>query len=199
MKAWIPTLLAGLLLASVNSHAQNLKPEPGLWRNESTVLINGTDLFEQMLKAQQAMLDSLPAEQRATMQAMLGEMGDPNINDYCISAEEANRGRDTWRDQLKKDMPNCEIKVTDSSNNSMSFTGTCRDTGEEGFVGEISGDMQLVNSRELRTSFTGKGVMNPGEGSELPVSSTDMSTIETRAISRWIGSDCSELPEQDDD
>lgn len=198
MRTGISALIS-LCLIGTASHAQSLKPEPGVWRSESTVLVNGTDLFAQMRQAQQAMLDSLPAEQRAAMQAMLGEMGDLNTNDYCISAEEASQGSDAWAEQLKKDMPNCDISVSSANDNSLSFSGNCRDTGEEGFVGDISGEMQLISRREIHSRFTGEGLINAGEDSDLPISTSGKSTIETRDISRWIGSDCSQLPEPDDD
>lgn len=197
MKTGISILITGLCLISTASHAQSLRPDPGVWRSESSVLINGTDVLAQMRQAQQAMLDSLPADQRATMQAMLGEMGDMNTNDYCITEQEAARGYDGWLEQAKKEMPNCDISTSGSSGNKILFTGNCRDTGSEGFVGSINGEVEIISNKEVRSRLSGKGIVSLDETAGAAFAGGQTMDIETRDTSRWISGDCSQLPVDD--
>lgn len=190
--------LSTLIFSSGGLHAQSISPspEPGLWRSEATTLINGENLQAALRAAQQDMFKDLPPEQRALMQDLLGEGEEVGIDMECISAEEASNLTNPQKliETARRDMPECTLEVEDASGSSMSIIGNC--AGNDGFSGDMRGELTMVSTREMRSRFTGKGRMqvNPEDAPEhiQGMASQEPVDIEHSEISTWVAADCGE-------
>jgi hypothetical protein len=190
-------LLSTLALAPALLCAQQLdtSPKPGLWISESTTLINGVDMQARMREMRTNMLNSLPPEQRAMAEEMLGteeQVGERQ----CITADIAKTLTDPQallRD-ARENMPKCDFKISQSSADALQFTGRCNDP--DGFTGDMSGTIEMLSSTEMRSTFNGLGAYalpagllgpdaGPGDGEV---------TLSHRQISRWQSSDCGNAP-----
>ncbi len=177
----------------VSAHAQSISPLPetGLWEVESTTLINGQDLMAAIRETRRAMLEQIPEEQRAIMEAMMQEDDDDNAYDCITEADAANfRRPEALINELQQDMPGCTIALTESGGNRLAFAGTCADA--DGFTGDMQGEIVMVSAREMRHSISGTGTLDtPAE--ELPPSMQGMSgNVETQhtEVARWVAADC---------
>ncbi|MEH6689304.1 MAG: DUF3617 family protein [Halopseudomonas sabulinigri] len=184
------TVTAPLFAASITP-----TPEPGLWNSDSTTMINGVDMLKKMRDARDAMLANMPAEQRA----MIGQMmDDVEIagEQRCITSALAKQmtDPDTLLADAQQQMPGCELKVTQNADDRLEFNGECVNT--DGFTGTMQGDVQMVSSREMRSNFMGDGTykvsehLTGGLSEELngPVK------IEHSETSKWVASDCGDVP-----
>lgn len=187
-----------LILSSGVLHAQSISPspEPGLWRSEATTLINGQNLQAALRAAQQDMFKDLPAEQRALMQDLLGEGEEVGIDMECISAEEALNLTHPQKliETARRDMPECTLEVEEASASSMSIVGNC--AGNDGFSGDMRGELTMISAREMRSRFTGKGRMQvPAEEAHESLqgmASQEPVDIEHSETSVWVAADCGE-------
>lgn len=186
-------------LFSVGSQAQSISPQPeaGLWRSEAKTLINGEDLQAAMRVAQQEMLKNLPQEQRAMLSEALGDMQDMGVNMECISEQQARDLTNPERliESARRDMPECTLQAEEASESSLRVTGNC--AGSEGFNGDMHGELTMVSSREMRTRFTGQGIMQL-DAEQVPESMQNMATgkpvnIEHNETSTWVSADCGDL------
>lgn len=182
--------LAGSLIVSAQAQSISPLPETGLWQVESTTLINGQDLMAAIRESQRAIMEQLPAEQRAMMEAMMQQ---DEAEDYdCITEADLYNFRNpqTLIADIQRDMPGCSIELSESSGNRLAFTGTC--DGTDGFSGDMQGEIVMVSAREMRHSFSGKGSLDT-PADELPASMQGMSgTVETEhtEVARWVAAEC---------
>ena len=186
----LATLLGGFLL---NAQAQDISPLPdaGLWEIESTTLINGQDVVAAIKEVQRQALSQLPAEQRAMMEAMLQDDADER-DTQCITEQDRANFRDVQSllDATREDMPGCDITLTESGDNRLAFTGNC--DGSDGFTGTMQGEIVMLSAREMRQTFSGKGVLDASVD-ELPPGMQSMTgevTTEHTEIARWIAAEC---------
>ena len=187
------TLGLSLLVASLVSQAEGLSPtpEPGLWRTESTTLINGEDLQATIKAAQESFLESMPADQRDMMRQIMASQDEANAADMeCISATEANAmaNPEAVLAKAREDMPDCQLTLESSSSDKLVFTGTC--SGDEGYDGDMRGELTMQGSREMHTRFVGQGRMDVGD---LPVDGDGTVNIESSSVSRWVAADCGDV------
>lgn len=186
-------------ITSVGAVAESIRPqpEPGLWRSEARTLINGQDLIAEMRAAQQQALEGLPPEQRAQMQSMLENQGDPSVQTECITADQAAKMADPQAilADAQQQMQNCQIKIDRVSDSTLNFTGRCE--GNEGFTGDMHGELTMVSAREMRSRFTGNGVyemdipdMPPGQ----PGMDGGPVEIQHSETTRWVAADCGTVP-----
>jgi len=188
--------ISGLIFSSL-SFAQSISPvpEPGLWRSEATTLINGQDAQAAMREAYEQMMAQFPEEQRAQMAEALG-VNDLSVDMECISAEDAEAMTNPQKllAEAKQDMEGCDIDVQQAGSSRLTFSGTC--DNNEGFSGDMQGELTMVSSREMRSKFSGKGnyqalaesgsVGTPGtEGGPVDIQHTE--------VSRWISADCGDV------
>lgn len=105
-----------------------LKRDPGLWE----MRMNQGSPLAAMMQGMQGMLDSIPADQRKQMEAMMGKSGmsaaQPNVIKQCLTPEMAARDFEPYVD----DDPDTKCKTTSKklSKDSAEFTYTC--TGPDG-------------------------------------------------------------------
>lgn len=189
-------LLSLFCLVATAAQAQSISPQPeaGLWRSEATTLINGEDLQAALRAAQEDMLKDLPEEHRAMMSQALGDPEAIGVNMECISAEEARSltNPELLIESARKDMPECTLQLEEVSESSLRITGNC--AGSEGFTGDMHGELTMVSAREMRTRFTGQGIMRL-EAEQVPESLKHMATgelvdIEHSEKSTWVAADC---------
>ncbi|MEH6563896.1 MAG: DUF3617 family protein [Halopseudomonas sp.] len=191
-------LLAGLLSTSATTLlAASIQPtpEPGLWISESTTLINGVDMQAKMLEVRQNMLAGMPEEQRAMAEKMMNDAEEAGHR-RCINAELAKKMTDpeTLLADAREQMPGCDLQVDQKDDDQLEFHGNCANS--EGFNGDLSGDMQMVSSKEMRSNFLGEGTYQLpaqaagalGEEFNGPVK------VEHKETSKWVGSDCGDTP-----
>ncbi|SDT87639.1 DUF3617 family protein [Halopseudomonas salegens] len=189
-KSLIACLAGGILL---NAQAQDISPLPetGLWQVETTTLINGQDMMSAIREAQRQALSQLPEEQRAMMEAMM-QQDEDQVNHECVTNDDLATfsDADALLQDLLRDMPGCSIELTERGGDRLAFAGTC--DGEEGFTGDIEGEVVMTSAREMRHTFTGNGTLNT-KSNELPPGMQDMTgQVETRhtEIARWVAADC---------
>jgi hypothetical protein len=188
--------LPALLLPGMGV-AQSISPtpEPGLWRSEATTLINGQDAQAAMREAYEKMMMQFPEEQRAQMAEALG-ISEISAEMECLSAEDAAAmtNPQTLLAEAQRDMEGCDIDVQQADSSRLTFSGTCHNN--EGFSGDMQGELTMVSSREMRSKFSGKGnyqalaesgsVGTPGtEGGPVDIQHTE--------VSRWISADCGDV------
>lgn len=186
-----PRLLFGvcLLVAATTSLAQTIspQPEPGLWRSHATTLVDGRDAQAEIRKQQEAVLAQLPAEQRAQMAATLESEEDLRTTTDCITAEDAALMIDPQAllAEAQQNMSGCDLQIEQDGASRLAFQGTC--SGDHGFVGEMHGDLEMISSREMRSSFSGMSNHAATSGDAEPVK------IEHTEVSTWISADCGEF------
>lgn len=195
------TCLAGmatfLYLASAQADTISPEPEPGLWRRESTTLINGQDLQMAIRNAQQQMLQALPAEQRKMMEEMMNPGGEPGVEMECISPQMAADLTDpeALLQRARDDMDECSLAINKVSGSTMAIAGSC--AGNQGYAGEMQGELTIVNPREMRSTFSGTGTMQMDAG-QVPPALQGMTgdqpvAIEHTEVSTWLSADCADL------
>ena len=190
-------LIACLLLtATAPLYAASITPtpEPGLWNSDSTTMINGVDMLKKMREAREAMLANMPAEQRAMVEQMMGD-AEAAGHKRCITSELAQQmtDPDTLLADAQQQIPGCKLKVAKNADDRLEFSGECANT--EGFTGTMQGELQMVSSREMRSTFRGDGTyqvseqLTGGLSEELngPVK------VEHRETSTWVASDCGDV------
>lgn len=192
-------ILTVLVLFSIESQAQSISPQPeaGLWRSEAKTLINGQDLQAAVRKAQQDMFKDLPEDQRAMLNAALGDSQEIGVELECITTEEARNltNPQSLIESARRDMPECTLEVEEASESSLRVTGNC--AGSDGFNGDMHGELTMLSSREMRTRFTGQGVMQlqPEQTPEHleNVASGEPVNIEHSEKSTWVSADCGDV------
>lgn len=191
--------MAALCLSSTAAQAQSISPQPeaGLWRSEAATLINGQDLQAALRASQEDMFKDLPEEQRAILREALGNAEEVGVDMECISAEEASSLTNPQQliESARKDMPECTLEVEEASESSLRITGNC--AGSDGFNGDMHGELTMVSAREMRTRFTGQGVMQL-EAEQAPENLQQMATgepvnIEHSEKSTWVSADCGDV------
>lgn len=193
----VSAAVAAIVSVGVNAESIRPQPEPGLWRSEARTLINGQDLVAQMRAAQQQALEGLPAEQRAQMQSMLESQGDPGVQTECITADQAAKMADPQAilAEAREQMHNCDIEIDQASDSTLSFTGRCE--GNEGFTGDMQGELTMVSSREMRSRFTGNGVYEM-DMADMPPGQPGMDggpvEIQHSETTRWVAAECGAVP-----
>ncbi|WP_304641504.1 DUF3617 domain-containing protein [Pseudomonas sp.] len=200
MKRALFALAIPALLLTGNTLAQSISPapQPGLWRSEATTLINGQDAQAAMREAYEQMMAQFPEEQRAQMAEALG-VNDLSVDMECISAEDAAAMTNPQKllAEAKQDMEGCDIDVKQAGDSRLTFSGTCHNN--EGFSGDMQGELVMVSSREMRSKFSGKGnyqaLTEPGMVG-TPDSEGGPVDIQHTEVSRWISADCGDVPRQ---
>ena len=180
-------LLVACMLASVALvHAQTItpQPEPGLWRSHATTLVDGRDAQADIRKQQEAVLEQLPPEQRAQLEATLESEEDLRTTTDCITAEDAALmiNPQALLAEAQQSMSGCDLQVEQDGESRLAFHGTC--SGDHGFVGDMQGALEMISSREMRSSFSGRSnhsVTSPGDEPVL---------IEHTEVSKWVSADC---------
>ena len=189
MKDALPALAVSLFFpVALSTHAEQLSPTPeaGLWRSETRILINGEDRMPAIRQAQQQLLEKLPPDQRDTLEDTIAQ-GNPGIRMECITSHEA-AGMvhiDAMRRKIQRNVPECELTVSSADRSRLQINGDCR--GENGFDGDMQGELEIVSSQEIRSSFLGRGrfQMTHDDGT-----SSQPSNIQQLEISRWTSPDC---------
>lgn len=195
----VPTLALTAAITCAQASAESISPQPeaGLWRSEAQTLINGQDLVAQMRAAQQQVLQSLPPEQRAQMQSILQSEGEPGVQTECITADQAKKMTDPQAilADAQRQLENCKIDIDRASDSTLTFSGTC--DGNEGFTGDMRGELVMVSPREMRSKFTGTGVyeaampdMPPGQ----PGMDGGPVEIQHSETNRWVAAECGSVP-----
>lgn len=170
-------------------------PQPGLWIIESTTTINGVNMMVAVRAAQQQMLEELPPEYRAVVEAALGTMADVNRNYQCLGADDIAIITDphAYLQRVNEEMPECRFDIVRTDGSMVRLKGRCDDA--EGFSGDFVGELRIISETEMNSLFVGNGryledVDLPGI--ELP----EDGRVEMRMeeISRWISADCDALP-----
>lgn len=189
MKDALPALAVSLLFSvALSAHAEQLSPTPeaGLWRSETRILINGEDRMPAIRQAQQQLLEKLPPDQRDTLEGAIAQ-GNPGIRMECISQQEASGmvHIDEMRRKIQRNVPECELTVSPADRSRLQIKGACH--GENGFDGDMQGELEIVSSQEIRSSFLGRGhfQMTRDDGT-----SSQPSNIQQLEISRWTSPDC---------
>lgn len=184
-------LLVGtcLIASAALSYAQTItpQPEPGLWRSHATTLVDGRDAQADIRKQQEAVLAQLPAEQRAQMEATLESEEDLRTTTDCITAEDAALmiNPQALLAEAQQSMTGCDLQVEQDGKSRLAFHGTC--SGGHGFVGDMQGGLEMVSSREMRSSFSGRSNHSVTSPDDEPV------LIEHTEVSKWVSADCGAL------
>ncbi len=188
-------LLITLTPSMVLAQRERPSPQPGLWMIESTTTINGVNTMVAVRAAQQQMLEELPPEYRAVVEAALGAMEDVSRDYQCISAEDVAVIADphAYLQRVNDEMPECHFEIARTDASMVRLKGRCDDA--DGFSGDFEGELRIVSATEMRSVFTGKGrylehVDLPGI--QLPEDGRVEMRMEER--SRWISADCSVAP-----
>jgi hypothetical protein len=191
-------LVLTLTLAAAGAQAQlRTLPLPGLWEQESRVLVNGQDMMAMVRQMQAEMMKKMTPEQRKQMQAQMGSTGLSGPIRECLTADEAKRFSDPKRviEDMQKDSPNCRFQPATVTSDTVAFTGTCADPN--GFTGTVKGDVHLVSDKVWTGRFSGQGrgpanAQMPGAAGP---NNTAM-TVQTEMKGRWLASQCGDVKPQ---
>lgn len=196
-RSWLATAAAFLIITTAQADSISPEPEPGLWRRQSTTLVNGQDLQLVVHNAQQQMLQTLPAEQRQLMEQMMNPGGDPGAEMECISPQMAAdlTNPEALIKRVRDDMPECSMAINKVSGSTMAIAGSC--AGNEGYSGKMHGEFTIVSRREMRSTFSGTGTMQMDAG-QVPPALQEMAgnqpvAMEHNEVSTWVSDDCADL------
>ena len=86
------------------------------------------------------------------------------------------------------------LKPEQSGGDALQFSGHCNDP--DGFSGDLSGSVEIVSSREMRSTFNGNGsyALPAGLLGENAGASDGKVKLEHSQVSRWSGADCGNTP-----
>ncbi len=151
-----------------------LKREPGLWE----IKMNQGSPMAAMMQSLPGLLDSIPAEQRKQMEAMMGKSGlsvaKPNVIKQCLTPEMAARDFEPYIDED----PDTECKTSSKklSKNSAEFSYTCNTPD-----GVLNGKGRIwdATSKAYKSEMIMEGTI---EGQPVKM---DMGHE-----GRWVSSDC---------
>lgn len=184
----------GCSLGVAQAQGVSPQPEPGLWRSEATTLINGQNMQDAMGAARDEALANIPPEHRAMAEQMMPDPGDQNVQRECFTPEQAAELTDPEAliARAREDMPECTLNAEQTGPSTLKLNGSC--AGSEGFNGDISGELTMVNAREMRSQFSGRGHMAM-DAESVPPSMQDMFgdgevNFEHRETSKWVSADC---------
>jgi hypothetical protein len=150
-------LLAILLAASGSALAESGFMKPGLWEVDIVRQeMDGKDMTSQMAEAQAKMqqrLASMPPEQRAKMEEMMGAQTKTGPQRVCMSEATAARGRA----MIDRD-GHCDPSKFDRSGNKISFEFNCTTSGRTRIgKGETIAEGDTVTTRFEATTTDAKG------------------------------------------
>lgn len=182
-------LLVGIVaLACGATQAQGFEtqPLPGLWEQQSQVLVDGQDMMAAMRQMQSQMLQALPPEQRAQAQAMMArQVGPSGRTRQCLSAQDVAR----WSDpkaalaDAMKDQSTCTADLAPVSGNTLRFKVHC--AKGEGMSGDFDGEFTVLDSKSWKYTMQGRGNMPqgmPGGARTVP--------IQVSGTGHWLAADC---------
>ncbi len=197
LRTCLASIATCLYLASAQADTISPEPEPGLWRRESTTLVNGQDLQVAIRDAQQQMLQTLPAEQRQMMEEMMNLGGEPGVEMECISPQMAADLTDpeALLQRARDGMDECSLTINKVSGSTMAIAGSC--AGNQGYAGEMQGELTIVSAREMRSTFSGTGTKQMDAGQTPPalqgMAGDQPVAIEHTEVSTWLSADCGDL------
>ncbi len=193
------SLLSSLVLSAsltVQASTANITPEPGLWVSDSTTLVNGIDMQERLRQMRDALLSQVPEAQRAMMQELLGDTGQVGER-QCVTEAIARTMADPQGllKEAQDQMTHCQLSTTRADANALQFAGQCNDP--DGFTGELNGSLEILTTKEMRSSFNGQGRFPVPAGllSDDAPASNDLVDFRHSQITRWVSSDCNGAPE----
>jgi hypothetical protein len=188
----------GLVAAAGAAPAQTLKPmlQPGLWEEDVQVLINGRDLKALMRQAQAAMIAKAPADQRAQMEAVLRQQGEPTGRSLdCLGEKEVAEMADPARALAKsmREEPLCTAQVVSVGGNAFRFRSVCNDP--DGFSGTFDGEYTVHDARRWTYSMTGRGTVAGGSADALGLDLSRDGTVELKNVgqARWVSAECGKV------
>ena len=186
--------LLGLPVAvvAVGANAQTLSPAPlpGLWETEMTRLVNGQDPAALVLQAQQAVLNLMPAAQRAQAEAMLRQHAGGlagGKGQTCLTPAGAAAATDPKKAlaMIQQHAPACRLTPAGTTGDALAFKGRCDDAS--GFSGDVAGHLTFVSTKETRWTFQGQGRMPAAAaipGLNVPPDGSVELSVQGR--SRWL-------------
>lgn len=169
-----------LILAPTAAIAANtpLNVKPGLWEETRQNESSG------MPPIPQSVLDTMPPEQRAKMEAMMkaraasGPHSTSTVVRNCMTKEDLNRPF------MPDDKKQCTHRVINSSGSIMEIEAQCaQDGGVKSTMSmrfEASSPERVTGISTLKTGST-----TQGNGRSM--------TLTTRINARWLGADCGEV------
>jgi hypothetical protein len=170
-------LCAVLIAASGPALAESGFMKPGLW--EVKIIrqeMDGKDMTGQMAEAQAKMqqrLASMPPDQRAKMEAILGGQGQSGATRVCYSEAMAARGK-----AMIDHEGHCDPSKFDRNGNKISFEFNCTTNGRTRVgKGEMLTDGDTVTSRFEATATDAKGSHTMKNESQMKYLGTDCQGI----------------------
>src|SRR5690606_31066921 len=111
---------------------------------------------EALQQAQQQMLEELPGERRALLDAAISQ-SPPKVKMECITAQRAEElvQIETLQREIQRDVPECELTVHPVDRSTLSIHGHCQ--SDQGFNGDMQGHLEIISSYEVRSSYLGLG------------------------------------------
>ena len=188
-----PIVAATALLAmACAAHAQTLKPvlKTGLWEETVQVTINGRDLLEAMREARMAMIAQSPPDQRAQLEALLKQQGEPSNTSFeCMTAKDVAEMAEPARALAKsmRDEPLCTAQVVSMAGNTFAYKSVCKDP--EGFTGEFEGRYTVVDATRWSYTMTGRGKV-AGDGMPGVAAKDGLVEMRNTGQARWVSDDC---------
>lgn len=174
--------------APVQAQAQGFKtqPLPGLWEQQSQVLVDGQDMLAQLRRLQSQILQSLPPQQREQAQAMMARhTGTPGLSRQCLSAQDAAKWSDpkaALADSMKG-QSNCTSEVSPVVGDTVKFKVRCEKG--KGISGDFDGEFTMLDSKSWQYTMQGRGNLPagmPGNTSTVP--------IQAHGQGHWLSADC---------
>ncbi|KQV61416.1 DUF3617 family protein [Duganella sp. Root336D2] len=189
-------LTAGLATVCLTSHAEviPLKLAPGLWEETRVTLINGQNVEEAMRKGREKMMARLTPEQRKQMQEQMGRGSNAGGTQTCLTPAQVAKGVDTEviKRKMEQSSQGCKLDIISASSSGAKFKAACM--GPQGNNYNGSGEYIVANSKEWRFKMVGDGKVTGPNGAPVPQAGDFHATQEVTA--RWKGSDCGNVPPQ---
>ena len=191
-------ILLSLVTLSCVAHAQTLEilPQPGLWEEESKMLVNGQDIMASMRQAQAAMMKNMSPEQRKQMEAMTAQQGGlDGKSQECLTAKDVAEMADPKKTMARtmNDQPNCKPEVLSVSESTVKYKFRCDDP--EGLTGDFKGEYTQVNPKLWNFSMLGRGQKPATAFNGTPGGKAKNTLVEIKlnGQGRWISADCGDV------
>jgi hypothetical protein len=195
----LAALCAWALPGSAQAQRLSVTPAAGLWKTRQQLSLNGADLLTIVRDMQQKALAGLSPEERAAAERLMAEHADVlrGIERECISAEDARAMTDPQRLVAhmnaadEADTSQCRFTLVSVRGNTLRVKGRC--APEDGWAGDLDGEMTLHDARRWTTRFTGSGRMAGEPIPGVPGAEGRVDAV-MQTTARWLQADCGSVP-----
>lgn len=167
-------------------------PEAGLWRHMISILIDGKEAPPNVRDVPQQLPGELSGEQPATLTAAMAAAAS-GVNMECLPSHQVAGilSLDSLQQRIQRDIPDCELSLLQTGRSRVQVSGLCN--SQTGFYGEMRGELEIISSYEIHSSFTGRRLTSANPSPPSQGAGEHLADFVLSVTSRWAATDCGSI------